>query len=241
MAPGHLEQRLERVEGGRRPIDQANFRQPTSGKQKDQQVPQGRKRDARLPMDLLPEQRRGGGHRTFAHDRYAGAEGGSLRGVQERSDALDVVADVGHQGDVGGRGSGHGPEGLMNFDVRYGVLGHALAQDRDHAVGRLDGDDLPNLEGERQGVPAAACPDVEPGVVRMGQLAKHLERRLVSATRIQPKAIGHGGVEVRGIIDFPVALDLLPIGSHPRGPRGQRLPHGRAQWITTGRHGRSVR
>jgi hypothetical protein len=95
---------------------------------------------------------------TATHNRRADASIAS----KERVDFLDVVADMGDQGNVGGRRRRHRPARRDDAHVREPVVGHPLPEHALHPLRRLDGDDLPSEQRQRKGVAAAAGADVKP-------------------------------------------------------------------------------
>ena len=177
----------------------------------------------RLAVDGRPEPL--GRLRRRRRDEHGDAQppGGRLHRVKERADLLDVVADVGDQGDVDGGRRRHRPARRDYADIREPVLGHPMPEHALHPFRRLDGDDLPREQRERKGVSAAAGADVEPRLSGPYQRAQQVERGFVRAAGVRPEVGCHGGIEVAGRAPFAEALGLLAVRAHPVAPGGERV------------------
>ena len=182
-----------------------------------QELGQGRQRDARLAVDRGPERRRGHG-RLLLHQQGHAARRGRLHGVQEGADALDVIAHVGHEGDIARGSCVHRPAGRQLPHVGDAVLGGDLGERRGHARRRLDGHDLAHVAGERQGVAAGARADVQPDVGRPGEASSTLATSSSVRSGSARKIEAGRGVEVGPVGHLAEAVHLLAVGPHAPGP-----------------------
>jgi len=177
------------------------------------------------------------GWRGIDHHRHAQASRRGLHGVEEWADVLDVVAEVGHEGDVApGRGR-HRPALGNNAYVRDAVLVHALRQHAPHALRWFDRDDLAGQQGQREGIAPPAGADVEPGLAGYDQRAQVVQGWLVGPVRIRTEAWRHGRVEVAGRHPLAHALGLLTVGQDPSGPGLEGVGAGGTEGVG---HARSV-
>ncbi len=145
---------------------------------------------------------------------------------QKRLDLLDVVADVGDQRDVRTRHRGEirrrRPATLDRPDVADPVLGHPVTQGVEHRGRWVERDDLPNVERERQGESPGSRADVEPGVVRPGDVEQGIEDRVVRPPGVRHEQAVDRRVEVagRGLADAFRLLPVRPDSGRPRGRAG---------------------
>ncbi len=90
-------------------------------------------------------------------------------------------------------------------------------------------------QGQRVATPAGS--DVQPAFPGSGEGQDDVQDRLVGACRVLGEALRDGAVEVGRVGDLATALDLLPVGTHARGPGRQgRLSGGSQRICSSGSH-----
>lgn len=138
--------------------------------------------------------------------------------VEERRDLPDVVDRMGRQRDVsrGGPASGR-PAWVVDLDIRAAGLRRGGGKRGAHRLRRLDGDHAGDPAAERDGEPAAASADVEPGVVRPRVRLEQREFEGGPWARAGP--LRHRGVEVAGWFRLADAGDLSRVRVDERRPR----------------------
>ena len=114
-----------------------------------------------------------GSRSAIGHDRHAQPACDRLHSIEKGPDPLDVVAHVGDEGNVRGRGGRRQrPASLDHTYVVDPVRGHARPQPGQHRRRRIHRDDLAEDEGEGQRVAAGAGPDVQPRLAGPGEAAE---------------------------------------------------------------------
>ena len=98
-----------------------------------------------------------------------------------------------------------------------------LCQRCEHRRRRVDGDQLLDVQCDRQRVPAAAGANVEPRVARLRERQEDVHRLVVGTARVHAEAVGGRRVEVGRIGFLARALDLLLVGRHAVAPGSQQI------------------
>jgi len=129
---------------------------------------------------------------------------------------------MGDERDVGARrGAGarvHRPACVDRPDIADPVPLHPVPERIQHPRRRVERDHLPDPEGERERVPACPRADVEPRLVRPGDLAERIERRVIRSARVGHEEPADRSVEVAAVRRLADALGLPPVGADPGSP-----------------------
>ncbi|MCC7107052.1 MAG: hypothetical protein IT307_18125 [Chloroflexi bacterium] len=202
---------------------EAHLERPAASNQQGQKVRQGRQGGALDSVHCRPERVERPGRLAVEQHSDAEATRGVLHRVHERPDLLDVVADVGDEGDISPDVDWRGPARLDDPHVVDTLGGHALTQHGQHALGDVQRDDLLRQQGDRQRVAPATGANVQPGVGRLDQGAQDVQRRLVLPPRVLAEPRRDRRIEVLLFRRLAVLADLLVVGTHAPRPASQEL------------------